>query len=95
MIFSVYCEDVKTKEIKMKCAAINEKGRAALIAWLEENLQESFCAKDLAVNLINKFDGSDINSNLHVELCSLKTVSGRPETYYFNNDELNVISEEE
>ena len=71
---------------------INDCGRANLIQWLEEVHCSPSWAPDVANYLIGQFDGSDPqNRCLSVEVLRTKTISGNPETYVFNGEELDIL----
>jgi hypothetical protein len=71
---------------------INSKGRAALIAFIEDRAANPIWAKNIAEALIADHDGSYPEASQIVELSALKTKSGNPETYSFEPDEYDVFS---
>ena len=72
-------------------AKINAKGRAGLIAFIEDHARDTVFADRTADALIADHDGSYPEAHQIVELSGLKTKSGNPETYNFGADEFDVL----
>ena len=74
-------------------AKINAKGRAGLIAFIEERAHDAVAlwAENWVAALIAHHDGSNPEAHPIVELSGLKTKSGNPETYCFGPDEFDVL----
>ena len=72
-------------------ALINAKGRAGLIAFIEDRARDTVFADRMADVLIAEHDGSYPEARQMVELSALKTRSGNPETYCFGADEFDVF----
>lgn len=74
---------------------VNEKGRAALEAWLKENLSQdrAWAADRWAEEMIANLDGSFADvQGLSVELSGLKSRTGNPIIYYFGPGEFDLIT---
>lgn len=75
---------------------INETGRANLIDWLTGVLKDGdLFAERIADDLISKFDGSDPGRTHTVEVRGHYTISGNPQTYSFDTDELDTVELDE
>lgn len=72
-------------------AKINAKGRAGLIAFIEDHARDTVFADRIADALIADHDGSYPEASQYVELSGLKTKSGNPEVYSFDTDEFEVL----
>jgi hypothetical protein len=73
-------------------AKINAKGRAGLIAFIEDHARDgALWADRMADAVIADHDGSNPEAHQIVELSGLKTKSGNPETYCFRPDEFDVL----
>ena len=76
-------------------ASINAKGRAGLIAFVEDRARDTVFADLVADALIAEHDGSDPEVRQRVWLSDLKTKSGSPEDYCFDTDEFDILPVEE